>query len=322
MSGVDVIIPNYNGDAPMIAENLDSVFGQSHGELGVTVVDNGSEPRNLRVFEAYRGRVDLVQMGENTGFGRAVNAGIRATARPLVLLLNNDVVLAPDAVATLAQVLEGGGPEGELGGVNALMLRYRDRGVVDSAGIGFSSRWQHQDLLCGRPAAAVGGDRDLAGLCAGAALYRRRFFEDVGLFDEAMFLVFEDVDLSLRGLWRGWRYRLASRAVCYHRRGATTAGLQETQRSRGFDRVKASSKYNHLRYVAKNFPAGVALRKLAYLAQKDLVDKLARGCPSTRAAYGRFLRDLPEVRRARRRIMGRRRVDPSEFRKLVLEPRG
>ena len=38
---------------------------------------------------------------------------------------------------------------------------------------------------------------------------RRAYLDDVGLFDERLFLYYEDVELSLRGAQRGWRYRTA-----------------------------------------------------------------------------------------------------------------
>jgi GT2 family glycosyltransferase len=43
------------------------------------------------------------------------------------------------------------------------------------------------------------------GACAGAALYRRSLFDQVGLFDEDFFLMHEDTDFNLRCLIAGKR---------------------------------------------------------------------------------------------------------------------
>ncbi len=43
--------------------------------------------------------------------------------------------------------------------------------------------------------------------CGGAVLLRREYLDDVGMFDEELFLYYEDTDLSWRGRLRGWRYQ-------------------------------------------------------------------------------------------------------------------
>jgi len=58
--------------------------------------------------------------------------------------------------------------------------------------------------------------------CGAAVLLRREYLDDVGLFDERLFLYYEDVDLSLRGARRGWRYRTAPASVVRHVHSATS----------------------------------------------------------------------------------------------------
>ena len=48
---------------------------------------------------------------------------------------------------------------------------------------------------------------DVQAWCGGAVLLRASYLADVGGFDERLFLYYEDVDLSMRGTERGWRYR-------------------------------------------------------------------------------------------------------------------
>jgi GT2 family glycosyltransferase len=54
-----------------------------------------------------------------------------------------------------------------------------------------------------------------------AVLLRRSYLDDVGLFDERLFLYYEDLDLSWRGRLRGWRYGYVPDAVARHRHSAT-----------------------------------------------------------------------------------------------------
>jgi GT2 family glycosyltransferase len=60
------------------------------------------------------------------------------------------------------------------------------------------------------------------GACAGAALYRRSLFSDIGLFDERFFLSWEDVDLDLRAALAGHRCLYVPGAVVQHLQGASS----------------------------------------------------------------------------------------------------
>ena len=65
----------------------------------------------------------------------------------------------------------------------------------------------------------------LTSACAGAALYRRRLFDEdmVGLFDEAHFCYLEDVDIGYRARLMGYQNICEPGAVVYHE-GSGTSG--------------------------------------------------------------------------------------------------
>ncbi|MEO7570805.1 MAG: glycosyltransferase [Acidimicrobiales bacterium] len=74
---------------------------------------------------------------------------------------------------------------------------------------------------------------DVPAWCGGAVLLRRHYLDDVGLFDERLFLYYEDLELSLRGAAVGWRYQLCPTSVVEHRHGASSLGA-----SRRAERLK------------------------------------------------------------------------------------
>lgn len=63
---------------------------------------------------------------------------------------------------------------------------------------------------------------DVFAWCGGAVLLRGAYLDDVGLFDERLFLYYEDVELSWRGRQRGWRYRTVPSSVVRHEHAAST----------------------------------------------------------------------------------------------------
>src|SRR5579864_1933285 len=99
MPHVSVIIPNWNG-AGLLDTALASVRRQTRPPDDTIVVDNGSTDESLAVAKNAGARV--VELRHNEGFCGAVNAGIRAaTPTDWVVILNNDVELSDDWLATL-----------------------------------------------------------------------------------------------------------------------------------------------------------------------------------------------------------------------------
>jgi hypothetical protein len=63
---------------------------------------------------------------------------------------------------------------------------------------------------------------DVFAWCGGGVVLRRDYLDDVGLFDEELFLYYEDLELSWRGAARGWRYRYVPNSVVRHVHAATS----------------------------------------------------------------------------------------------------
>lgn len=88
--------------------------------------------------------------------------------------------------------------------------------------------------------------------CGGAVLLRGEYLRDVGLFDERLFLYYEDSDLSWRGRLQGWRYIYSPLAIVRHRH-AQSSGV-------GSDTFRFHTERNRLLVLAKNAPAWPAIR--------------------------------------------------------------
>ncbi len=227
---ISVIIPNWNG-AHHLPECLESLGQQTFKDFETLLVDNGSSDGSLELLARDFPWVRVIERGDNGGFSKAVNDGIRNSTSAYVVLLNNDTRADPDWLATLHAGMETYS-DASLGA--SRMLLYDPPHAVDSAGDGYSlTAGAGYNLAAGEPAASADQDAWVFGACAGAAIYRRALFDDIGLFDEDFFLVFEDVDLDLRAQVAGHRCIYLANAIVYHKRGASTdnASLEVISRS-------------------------------------------------------------------------------------------
>ena len=215
---VDIVIPTWNG-WKFLEPCLRSIMGQDFQQFTITVVDNGSTDGTLTFLQKLYPDVNVVSFSENKGFSAAVNAGIKVGGHPLVFLLNNDTELAPDCLGQLVQAAA----QNKHQFFAAKMLSFHDRTLLDGAGDSYLRGGAGYRLGTLEPDGGLyDTQREVFGACAGAALYRRSFFETVGFFDEDFFAYLEDVDLNVRANLQGLRCLFVPLARVFHVGSATT----------------------------------------------------------------------------------------------------
>ena len=102
-----VVILNYNGIADTqacLASLRAQAFADQTTRASVLVIDNGSRADDLRPIETDFPEVELVRLAENLGWAGGNNVGLKLGLErgyEHICLLNNDTVLAPDALAEL-----------------------------------------------------------------------------------------------------------------------------------------------------------------------------------------------------------------------------
>ena len=96
---ISIVIPNYNG-LEHLKTCYESLKKQSTQDFTVLLADNGSSDESINL-QKNNSLIQLsLKLGYNSGFAKAVNAGIKHSLENLkadyIFLLNNDIELAPD----------------------------------------------------------------------------------------------------------------------------------------------------------------------------------------------------------------------------------
>jgi len=94
MPEVSIIIPTYNS-AQYLTDAIDSVLGQTVGDLEVLVIDDGSTDNTESVMRRYAGSVRYIRQ-ENRGVAAARNRGIAESLGRYVAFLDADDTWLPD----------------------------------------------------------------------------------------------------------------------------------------------------------------------------------------------------------------------------------
>ena len=239
-----IIIPHYNG-RHHLADCLGALAAQTCRDFEVILVDNGSTDDSVAYTRAHYPWVQVVELGRNTGFTGACNAGYAAARGEIIVLLNNDTAVAPD---WLAAILAAFRRHPRVGIVAGKMLLFDQRDRLHTAGDyyrldgipGNRGVWQ-------KDAGQYDQERFVFSACGGAAAYRRALIEEIGFLDDDFFFSCEDVDMGWRAHLAGWRVLYVPDAVVYHKLKATGGDV-------------TSSYYdgrNFLYLIWKNYPASL-----------------------------------------------------------------
>lgn len=91
-NNVSILIPAYNGKK-FIAETIDSCLRQTHKEIEVIVIDDGSTDGTRELLLSYADKVKLIFNEKNLGIVKNINQGINKVDSEFFVLLGHDDVL-------------------------------------------------------------------------------------------------------------------------------------------------------------------------------------------------------------------------------------
>jgi GT2 family glycosyltransferase len=271
------------------------------GDLDVEVicVDNASRDGTAEMVAHDLPDVRLIESPQNVGYGGGLNQGIRIARGRYLLVLNQDIVLRPGALAELVRFAEAHPDAGAIGA----RLEYEDGRFQHSAfrfpdwkqaffGF-FDGLVQLDSEVNGRyPDVMLAQPFEVEHLLGACMLLRREALDQVGLFDPTFFMYYEETDLCVRLVRAGWRNYYLPSARVMHVSAASTSAASE-QMSVEFHRSQA------IFYRRHRGPEGYAVLKLIVWA--GIAYRLAR---SVRAVLrGRISRAL-----FRERVVGYWRI--------------
>jgi GT2 family glycosyltransferase len=205
---------------------LDALEKVNEPPVRIVCVDNGSTDGSVEAVRDHHPETHLIENGRNLGFAGGCNVGIHwalGQGAEWVVLVNNDAVIAPDAIAGFASAAEQRAEAGVLSG----KLYRADRpdriwyaGQRFLSWLGYSGRHRGEGRRDGpRYQRLSPTDRANGALMA----ISRAAIDRVGTLDEELFAYVEDVDYSLRARAAGFEVLFVPSARAWHRVGASSA---------------------------------------------------------------------------------------------------
>lgn len=284
---VSVIMPCYNA-ADYVAQAVEDVLNQTHAEIELIVIDDGSTDGSAELVADYGSRVTLIRQ-RNAGCSAARNAGLARATGDYVAFLDADDRWDHSFVETMVAALADG--------------------QADLAYCGWARFWGTLDSAKPFVPRDLGQDEDdkierMLGACPfpiHAVLVRRDMLSEAGGFDRR-FPPAEDYYLWLRLATR-CRFRRVPKVMSYYRRHPAQQTADHFHLTLQRWRVLRDFVRTHFEYV----------RHVSTIELDDMVNGLFR-----REGYAAYHRgDLRTARRCFRRLALTGRFTPSDS-KVIL----
>lgn len=225
---ISVVIPTRD-TCELTVDCLRSLRATAFAPLDVVVVDDGGHDHTLELIGREFASVRCSRLETSHGFSSAANAGLALATGELLLLLNSDTQVQPEALAALEQAFAA---DPGLGIVGASLLN-PDGTPQWSGGMEPSLTWLF--VMASGLAMALGSwpswrrmlppsghRRGQVEWVSGAAMaMRRRVWHEVGPLDDSFRLYGQDLDLCCRARDAGWRVTIEPSFRVVHVGGAT-----------------------------------------------------------------------------------------------------
>jgi GT2 family glycosyltransferase len=313
VTGVTAIVVNHDG-GEQVERCLRHLQAQRPPLEAVIVIDSGSTDGSPEAIRRRFSEVRVIELEGNLGPSVARNRGLAEARTRHVLLVDDDVYLAPDAARVLLERLHAAAA---VAAVPRLLL-YPETDLIqlDGGDVHFVGTMV---LTNARERAAVTHSvaRPTGAFSTSCVLGDRRALLDAGGIDETFFIYLEDMELGLRLRSFGHRVVLEPAAIAWHDRGEGTPDLSYRDQGAYPRRRAFLTMRNRLQVVFLHYRVRTILVLAPALALYELatvVFAIRQGWLGAWSAAWRWqLSHARDLARRRRAIQQRRLLDDGQL---------
>ena len=236
---VSIIIPTKN-NYDLIKQCVDSIIDRTtYPNFEIFLVDTGSTDERVALYYEKllkeNDNITVVEWSKPFNFSGACNLGAKKSRGEYLLFLNNDT-----------EVITGGWIQGLLGhaqrdhvGMVGPRLQFPN-GTIQHAGVVLSERdvafhpfYGHEETLDIANYIYIANVRNTAAVTAACSMVSRKKFDEVGGFDTKLRVTYNDVDLCLRLLDKGYFNVYNPSVKLFHYESMSVGKIQTGDRDQG-----------------------------------------------------------------------------------------
>lgn len=264
MPKVSIVVLNFNG-RKFLNNCLRSVFGSSHKDFEVILVDNNSNDGSADIAYAEFSRnlnFKLIRNCRNYGYAEGNNIGVSFSSHDAkyIVLLNPDTVVDPFWLDPMVSCMQ----DEKVAVIQPKILMMNKNKKIDSVGhfvdmLTFTVQVGYNESDTGQ----YDQVRKIFGANGSAIMIKKDVFLKLKGFDTDFFMYFEESDFCWRVWLLGYQILCVPKAVVYHYSGGLTEGttvmekrLYFTFRNKYYSMIKNLELYRLIFW----FPISLILR--------------------------------------------------------------
>jgi GT2 family glycosyltransferase len=309
VASVSAVVVSHDGGSQVLT-CLRHLHAQDMPLSELIVVDSGSSDGSPDAMRSAFPAVRLIELESNLGPSVARNRGLREAKTRLVLLVDDDVYLAPDCARRLMQRLLA--TDAAVAAPRLLLYPETDLIQLDGGDVHFVGTMVLRHARA-KPARVPSEPSSIGAFSTSCVLADRAILLEAGGMDESFFIYLEDMELGLRLRSFGHRLTLEPAAIAWHDRGAGTPNLSYREQRAYPKRRAFLTMRNRLQTICLHYRVGTILALAPALALYELATLVL----ATRrgwlrpwfAAWWWQVSHARDLARRRRVIQDRRRLD-------------
>ncbi len=219
MPKVAIIIVNYNGQKylPDLFNSLKKTDYPLEDYM-IIMVDNNSTDESIAYTRENYPEIKLLLQEKNTGFASGNNIGMKYAIKKgydYVFLLNQDTEVTPSWLKELVELAD---KDKTLGAIQSKLYLHADKSKLNTVGnrihfLGFG----YGEASGAKDEGKYDEVREINYPSGAAVLLRVSALKEIGLFDDAMFMYLEDLDIGWRMWLAGYKVVMQPTSIIYHK---------------------------------------------------------------------------------------------------------
>lgn len=263
---ISVILVNYK-TKDLTINAIKSVIEKTQGiNFEIFVVDNNSQDGSIEAIEKTFPNINIIKNPINAGFGAANNLAIKQAKGKYIFCLNTDTLLINNAIKIMYDYMEKEENK-NVAVCGAALYNFEGKACICGGNLPsiYDILWkfglrtllkkQYKKYCIGLTADNYNNYENIGYITGADIFFRRSVLDEVGVFDENIFMYFEETDLCKRIRDKGYDIKLVKDAKIIHLEGQSNNNTLSK---------KLISKTSEFYYFKKHYTNQVWLIKSLY----------------------------------------------------------
>lgn len=309
---ISIVMLNYNG-LKYLKRTIPPILKLDYPNYEFIIVDNGSTDGSIEFIKKFK-KIKLIENGENLGYSKGKNIGVKHAKGEYILLLDNDILIGEKGLLII--LLEFYKSKKNIGFASIPLIDSKSKGTTRyGCYYSFYGQTQNKPIKLGllkelekyfESPAPIGGD----------IFFKKSIWLKVGGYDESYLFNIDDYDIGARSILQGFKNYILNTKPFLH------LGMDERINNKrwswkyryyfcGFGAVITKNYSNPLKYLFY-FNFFVLLKTI-----KNTFTRLTlRPLFSLIYSYYLFIKNLPNTLKQRKIIQSKRVINEDIFLKI------